>query len=83
MPFSKTTEEHTEEYWTSQFETFLKPLIEENPNLEALAQPHRTYTGPMEREQEEARILLDALRDNLKKELLASLRSSNRANPLD
>lgn len=35
MPFSKTTEEHTEEYWTSHFESFLKPLIEENPSLEA------------------------------------------------
>ena len=29
MPFSKTTEEHTEEYWTKHFESFLKPLIEE------------------------------------------------------
>ncbi len=35
MPFSKTTEEHTEDYWTEHFENFLKPLIEENPNLEA------------------------------------------------
>lgn len=35
MPFSKTTEEHTEEYWTAHYEKFLKPLIEENPNLEA------------------------------------------------
>ena len=35
MPFSKTSEEHTEEYWTEHFETFLKPLIEECPELEA------------------------------------------------
>jgi hypothetical protein len=35
MPFSKTTDEHTEDYWTKHFEGFLKPLIEENPNLEA------------------------------------------------
>lgn len=35
MPFSKTTDEHTEEYWTEHYENFLKPLIEENPNLEA------------------------------------------------
>ena len=35
MPFSKTSNEHTEEYWSDQFNTFLKPLIEENPYLEA------------------------------------------------
>jgi hypothetical protein len=29
MPFSKTTEEHTEEYWSSHFEKFLKPIIEQ------------------------------------------------------
>ena len=29
MPFSQTTKEHTEEYWTKHFESFLKPLIEE------------------------------------------------------
>lgn len=34
MPFSDT-EHHTETYWTSHFEDFLKPLIEENPELEA------------------------------------------------
>ena len=33
MPFSKTTEKHGEDYWTGHFENFLKPLIEENPNL--------------------------------------------------
>jgi len=35
MPFSKTTDEHTEDYWTEHYGSFLKPLIEENPNLEA------------------------------------------------
>lgn len=35
MPFGKTTEEHTEGYWTNHFESFLKPLVEEEPNLEA------------------------------------------------
>jgi hypothetical protein len=35
MPFSKTTDEHTEDYWTKHFVNFLKPLLEENPNLEA------------------------------------------------
>jgi hypothetical protein len=35
MPFSETTKEHTEDYWTKHFDSFLKPLIEENPNLEA------------------------------------------------
>ena len=35
MPFSKTTEQHDEKYWTNHFEKFLKPIIEENPKLEA------------------------------------------------
>jgi len=35
MPFSKTTDEHTEKYWTDHFEDFLKPTIEECPGLEA------------------------------------------------
>jgi len=35
MPFSKSTDEHTENYWTQHFESFLKPLIEENPNFQA------------------------------------------------
>lgn len=35
MPFSKTSEEHTEQYWTSHFKTFLKTLIEESPNVKA------------------------------------------------
>lgn len=28
MPFSKTSDYHTEEYWTKQFEDFVKPIIE-------------------------------------------------------
>lgn len=35
IPFSKTTDEHTETYWARHFEDFLKPLIEENPEVEA------------------------------------------------
>jgi len=44
---------------------------------EALAEPHRAYANPEEREKEEVRLLGLALRENLKKELLASLNSSN------
>lgn len=36
MPFSKTTDGHTEEYWTKQFENYLRPLIEESPDVEAV-----------------------------------------------
>lgn len=35
MPFSKTTDKHTEEYWTQHFRDYLKPLIEECPDLMA------------------------------------------------
>ena len=35
MPFSKTTNSHTENYWTKHYENFLKPLVEENTNLKA------------------------------------------------
>jgi hypothetical protein len=35
MPFGQTTNQHTDEYWTQQFDSFLKPLIEENRNLRA------------------------------------------------
>lgn len=35
MPFGKTTDTHTEAYWTSHFNGFLKPLIEENPRFQA------------------------------------------------
>jgi hypothetical protein len=35
MPFSKTTDQHTQEYWTGHFEHFLKSLIEEESSLEA------------------------------------------------
>lgn len=40
---------------------------------EALSEPHRTYVSPEEREKEEIRLLGLALRDSLKKELLATL----------
>lgn len=30
MPFSQTTPEHTEEYWSKHYDSFLKPLIEDN-----------------------------------------------------
>jgi len=35
MPFSQTTDEHTEDYWTKHYKYFLKPLIEECSTLEA------------------------------------------------
>lgn len=35
MPFDKTIDEHTKDYWTKHFNSYLKPLIEENPALEA------------------------------------------------
>jgi hypothetical protein len=35
MPFSETSTEHTETHWSTLFSTFLKPLIEENPRVEA------------------------------------------------
>lgn len=35
MPFGKTTEEHTAEYWTKHFGGFLKPLIESAGKLQA------------------------------------------------
>jgi len=35
LPFSQTTREHTERYWTEHFKNYLKPLIEECPNLRA------------------------------------------------
>jgi hypothetical protein len=35
MPFGKTTDDHTEEYWTKHFTDYLKPLIEETSKVEA------------------------------------------------
>lgn len=35
MPFSKTKEHHSEEYWKRHFTSYLKPLIEKNGQLEA------------------------------------------------
>jgi hypothetical protein len=34
LPFSQTTTEHTESYWKSHFEEFLKPVIEEIGDIE-------------------------------------------------
>jgi integrase len=42
---------------------------------EALAEPHRSYANPQEREEEQVRLLGLALRESLKKELLASVNS--------
>jgi hypothetical protein len=36
MPFSQTTEQHTEEYWTKHFNDFLKPLIEKCSEFEVI-----------------------------------------------
>ena len=36
MPFSKTNDQHTEEYWTRHFEGYLKPLIEECSSIIAI-----------------------------------------------
>lgn len=33
MPFSKSSNKHTGEYWTRLFKDFLKPIIEEVPNV--------------------------------------------------
>ena len=35
MPFSKTKEHHTEDYWTRHFNLYLKPLIEKSGEFEA------------------------------------------------
>lgn len=35
MPFSKSSNEHTEEYWTNHFNNLLKPIIETNPEISA------------------------------------------------
>ena len=35
MPFSQSSENHTEKYWTTHFEDFLKPLIEEVNGVQA------------------------------------------------
>jgi len=48
MPFSKTTHTHSEDYWTNHFKDFLKPLIEENPQLEAMRS--RAVRGSIPRE---------------------------------
>lgn len=35
MPISDTTEKHTKQYWSTHFKSFLKPLIEDCPNVKA------------------------------------------------
>lgn len=35
MPYSQSSDQHTEEYWTTHFQKFLKPIVEEVPTLEA------------------------------------------------
>ncbi len=35
MPFSQTSDKHTEEYWTNHYKTFIKPLIESGHPLVA------------------------------------------------
>ena len=42
MPFSKTSEKHTKEYWTNHYKTFIKPLIEsEHPLIAERSAPLR------------------------------------------
>jgi len=41
MPFSKTTDNHTEEYWDKHYSEFLKPLIELHPLVAYRASPLR------------------------------------------
>ncbi len=48
MPFSKSREGHEAEYWTRHFESFLKPLIEENTRL--VAQRSQPLRGDILRE---------------------------------
>jgi hypothetical protein len=36
MPFSGTTEKHTEDYWTNHYDKFLQPLIETNKSVMAV-----------------------------------------------
>ena len=48
MPFSETIKKHTEDYWTNHFCSYLKPLIEENPALEA--QRSKALRGDLLRE---------------------------------
>lgn len=35
MPFSQTSETHTEDYWSKHFETFLKLVVDPIPNIKA------------------------------------------------
>lgn len=42
MPFSQTTPQHTEEYWTDHYNDFLKPLIEETEIEQIVLEAHRS-----------------------------------------
>ena len=43
LPFSQTTEEHTEDYWTNHFNHFLKPIIHDKTKIIVeLSEPMRT-----------------------------------------
>ena len=51
---------------------------------EALAEPHRAYAGPRNREEDELRILSYALRETIEKELLANINSrTQKQSPLE
>lgn len=41
MPFSESSADHSEEYWTKHYEGFLKPLIEQHPLLVHKSSPLR------------------------------------------
>ncbi len=65
MPFSKTTDVHTKEYWTEFFEEFIKPTVE-NLNYECVrsaARPKNIIKGILE-ELVGADIVLAVLTDN-------------------
>jgi hypothetical protein len=82
---------HAVPLWNEEFGLYFKPRLfakrtrktmrawgmepEKFLAKEALAEPHRTYANPQEREEDEVRLLGLALRENLKKEVLASLNS--------
>ena len=44
---------------------------------DALPEPHRSYASPEEREKEEIRLLGLALRDSVKKDLLADINAAS------
>jgi len=66
MPFSQTTDEHTEDYWTKHYERFLKPLIGECQLETHLSKPLR---GDITRQ-----IILDLIESSV---VVADLTDSN------